>query len=85
MVRLLALAARTHSVAGVDRSREKAKREEYETEVQLRVTAHENELLERRIVELRNSIDLWVVRLPHRISCNFTLRNALTRAQFTTS
>lgn len=43
----------------VNRSREKAKREAYLQDVQIRLTEHENNLLAQRIVELRASIDMY--------------------------
>mmetsp|Transcript_125910 Transcript_125910/g.177661 ORF Transcript_125910/g.177661 Transcript_125910/m.177661 type:complete len:83 (-) Transcript_125910:347-595(-) len=41
------------------RSRAKAKQLEYEQDLKIRVTEHENELLERRIAELQANIELY--------------------------
>mmetsp|Transcript_16864 Transcript_16864/g.43874 ORF Transcript_16864/g.43874 Transcript_16864/m.43874 type:complete len:183 (-) Transcript_16864:727-1275(-) len=50
---------RAKQAESVNRSRAKAKREEYEQDLKIRVTEHENELLERRIAELKANIELY--------------------------
>eukprot|EP00037_Helgoeca_nana_P009871 m.86679 g.86679 ORF g.86679 m.86679 type:complete len:178 (-) comp19855_c1_seq9:1469-2002(-) len=50
---------RSKQAESVNRSRAKAKREDYEQDLKIRTTEHENQLLEQRIAELKANIELY--------------------------